>query len=135
MMKLSDDRFCFACGERNPIGLKLSFDWDGEVLKSSFVPRKEHQGYKDVVHGGIITAVLDECMAQAAIHRFGVMAATVEVRVRFRSALMTDEAVGVEARAEAGRHGVIEGRAEMRRNADGSLVASAEARLMRAHEG
>lgn len=131
-MKLSDDRFCFACGEKNPIGLGLQFDWDGEVLRCAFTPRKEHQGYQDVVHGGIITTVLDECMAQAAIHRFKVMAATVEIKVRFRSSLMAGEEIQVEARAEAGRHGIIDGRAEMHRVTDGSLVASAEARLMRA---
>jgi uncharacterized protein (TIGR00369 family) len=135
MLKLSDDHYCFACGERNPIGLRLRFDWDGEVLRCSFTPRKEHQGYQDVIHGGIITTVLDECMAQAAIRRFKTMAATVEIKVRFRSSLMAGEETGVEARAEAGRHGIIDGRAEIRRVADGSLVAAAEARLMRAEAG
>jgi len=132
MLKLSDDRFCFACGEQNPIGLRLHFDWDGEVLRSTFTPRKEHQGYQDVIHGGIITTVLDECMAQAAIHGLGVMAATVEIKVRLRSALMINEEVGVEASVESGRHGIIKGAAEMRRTSDGSLIATAEARLMRA---
>jgi uncharacterized protein (TIGR00369 family) len=132
MLRLEDDRYCFACGEHNPIGLHLSFEWDGEVLHAAFVPRKEHQGYKDVIHGGIITTVLDECMAQAAIKGQGHMAATVEVKVRFRSALMAGEETSVEARITGARHGVMEGSAVMRRASDGTVIAEAEGRLMRA---
>jgi acyl-coenzyme A thioesterase PaaI-like protein len=32
-------------------------------VKASFVPGPQDQGFDDVVHGGIISAVLDEAMA------------------------------------------------------------------------
>jgi len=132
MIELRDDRYCFACGSKNPIGLKLAFHWDGDTLKSAFVPSKEHQGYEDIVHGGIISTVLDECMAQAAIKRLGAMAATVEIRVKFRQALKAGEETVVEAEVKEARHGIVEGWSTLKRSSDGALLAEATARLMRA---
>ena len=54
---------CFACGSKNPIGLKLKFSLDdNNVMRTQFTPQKVHQGYKNVVHGGIIALILDEVM-------------------------------------------------------------------------
>ena len=52
-------------------------------MKASFTPNPEHQGFHDVVHGGIISTILDEAMAWATAHA-GVWAVTGEMRVRFR---------------------------------------------------
>ncbi len=60
------------------------------------------------------------------------MAATVEITVRFRKALIAGEEVQVEADIEDARHGLLEGTARMKRTSDGELVASAEGRLMKA---
>lgn len=132
MLNLEDDHHCFACGTRNPIGLRLSFQWDGSLLTAAFTPLKAHQGYRDVVHGGIITTVLDECMAQAAIRKFGVMAATVDLSVRFRLPLAVGQETIAEAEAEEARHGLIEGKARLARTSDGVVVAEASSRMMRA---
>ena len=53
----------FGCGDDNPIGLRLRFTPSGEGVKASFIPSAEHQGFQEVVHGGIISTVLDEAMA------------------------------------------------------------------------
>jgi hypothetical protein len=47
-----DDRYCFACGEKNPIGMKLQFVLKDDFIETSFVFPKEFQGYKNTVHGG-----------------------------------------------------------------------------------
>jgi acyl-coenzyme A thioesterase PaaI-like protein len=54
---------CFCCGPKNPIGLKLAFEKtsDGR-MRTVWTPRKEHQGFKDIVHGGLVATVLDEVM-------------------------------------------------------------------------
>jgi len=67
-MNLEDDHFCFACGSLNNSGLKLSFKLDkkNKTISTEFVPQKIHQGYKDIVHGGLIGLVLDECMVNLA---------------------------------------------------------------------
>ena len=62
---LDDDDYCFCCGRDNPVGLKLSFEEtaDGR-MRTLWTPRKEHQGFKDIVHGGLVATVLDEVMVR-----------------------------------------------------------------------
>ncbi|MBI2138930.1 PaaI family thioesterase [Candidatus Woesearchaeota archaeon] len=55
---------CFACGKENPIGLKLDFKLEHGQYKAEFIPQPEHQGYKGIVHGGIVATVLDEAMGK-----------------------------------------------------------------------
>ena len=74
------DHGCFGCGDDNPIGLHLRFTRDQEGVKASFIPGPEHQGFDDVIHGGIISAVLDEAMAWAAAYA-GFWAVTGEMRI------------------------------------------------------
>ena len=67
-MSISTDKsegLCIGCGQNNPIGLKLSFRWDGKTARTEFTPSKFHQGWPDIVHGGIITTMLDEAMGHA----------------------------------------------------------------------
>lgn len=64
-LPLDDDAMCFCCGPKNPIGLKLEFETtaDGR-MRTIWTPRKEHQGFKDIVHGGLVATVLDEVMVR-----------------------------------------------------------------------
>jgi acyl-coenzyme A thioesterase PaaI-like protein len=61
MDKQPNSRMCFVCGIDNPIGLKLKFytDDEGRCI-ARFRPGPEHQGYPGYLHGGIISALLDE---------------------------------------------------------------------------
>ena len=62
---LDDDAYCFCCGRENPIGLRLQFEETPEGrMRTLWTPRKEHQGFKDIVHGGLVATVLDEIMVQ-----------------------------------------------------------------------
>ena len=56
---------CFCCGAKNPIGLKLEFEDTPEGrMRTIWTPRREHQGFKDIVHGGLVATVLDEVMVR-----------------------------------------------------------------------
>jgi acyl-coenzyme A thioesterase PaaI-like protein len=61
MEKQPNSYMCFVCGIDNPIGLHLAFytDDDGRCI-AHFHPKPEHQGYPGQLHGGIISALLDE---------------------------------------------------------------------------
>ena len=73
LVELRDDRMCFACGKENPDGLGLEFrEEDGDVVTSFAFP-KRFQGYRNVVHGGLIATVLDEAMV-TALNRSGRLA-------------------------------------------------------------
>lgn len=58
---------CFGCGQNNPIGLKLHFQWDGKTATAQFTPTEFYQGWPGLVHGGIIICLLDEAMGYAAL--------------------------------------------------------------------
>jgi acyl-coenzyme A thioesterase PaaI-like protein len=124
------DHACFGCGGDNPIGLRLRFASDRDGVKSSFAPNPEHQGLHDVVHGGIISTILDEAMAWATAHA-GVRAVTSEMRVRFRQPLEIGEPGIVTARVSGVRGRLMNTAAELVLDRDRSPVATATATFAR----
>ena len=129
-MKLEDDHRCFACGSENPMGLHLAFQAGGRGVTAFFTPGKEFQGYKDIVHGGIISTILDEAMAHAAI-RSGSMPVTAEIQVRFRNALAVGQKVQVEGWVEGtSSHRLIAASSELKTFPEGALIATAKAKLL-----
>lgn len=128
-MKLEDDNYCFACGRDNRCGLKLSFNYSNGKLVSEFTPSKIYQGYKDIIHGGIITTVLDEAMIQAAIAE-GLMPVTAEINVRFKMPLMSNEKTIAEAEITKKGSRLIEARSRLVKASDSKIIAEASAKLI-----
>lgn len=89
--KESDDRLrarsrsaCFVCGQDNPQGLHIRFERnDSGELTANWTPRPECEGFRGIVHGGIVSTVLDEAMSKA-VAATDTEALTAEIRVRFR---------------------------------------------------
>ncbi|MDA8077872.1 MAG: PaaI family thioesterase [Nitrospiraceae bacterium] len=127
-LSLSDDGHCFACGSRNPGGLRLVFRSEGGRQVAEFVPLKSHQGFKDIVHGGIITTVLDEAMMKAALCR-GIAAVTAEITVRFRQPLHVGDRSVIEAEIIKTGKRLIEATARI--TAGSGVIAEAAAKLIR----
>jgi uncharacterized protein (TIGR00369 family) len=126
---LQDDNHCFVCGEKNHYGLHLKFSLhEGKVL-SEFVPQKVHQGYKDIVHGGIISTIIDEAMVKAAIMQ-GIPAVTAEINVRFKKTLRVGEKVLIEATIINMNKKIIETSAQVKK-ADDTIIAEGHAKLLR----
>src|SRR5215475_10426452 len=103
MQALPHTHSCFVCGESNPLGLKLRFETDGRIVRSRFMPRPEHVGFKRVVHGGIIATLLDEIMVWACAVRTKRFAFCAEMTVRFVNPLAPREEVVVEAELTSNR--------------------------------
>lgn len=128
-LDLRDDGFCFVCGKDNEAGLGLDFSFQDGRAKCLFSPRKVHQGFKDIIHGGIITAVLDEAMMKIVLSR-GIEAVTAQVAVRFRQPLRVGDQSFVEAWIKKSGRRIIEAAALMKTN-DERVVAEASAKLMK----
>lgn len=130
-MELDDDQMCFVCGLENQGGLRLKFRLDsgGRSLSADFTPVKTWQGYKDMVHGGIISTILDEAMTKLA-YSLGMNAVTGKLTVRFKKPLLIGEKVRVTGRIikESGR--TVEAEAEAVKE-DGTVVAVAEGLLVK----
>ena len=84
-MKFETYGNCFVCGEKNPGGLRLSFEIDKEkqALKTTFTASPIFQGYDNIVHGGIVSTLLDEAMAKL-VYELGYQGITASLQVRFK---------------------------------------------------
>ena len=75
---------CVVCGQTNPHGLRIRYvlERDG-VISAEWRPTENWEGFEGIVHGGIISTVLDEAMSKA-VAAMNYEALTGELRVRFR---------------------------------------------------
>ena len=103
MQILPHTHSCFVCGESNPFGLNLRFETDGRIVQTRFTPRKEHIGFKGVVHGGLIATVLDEIMVWACAVPTRKFAYCAELTVRYLQPLAPGEEVIVTSELVANR--------------------------------
>ncbi|MGB9663094.1 MAG: PaaI family thioesterase [Moorellaceae bacterium] len=78
---------CFGCSRDNPLGLHLEFFLrDDGCVYTRFIPGIYHQGYPGILHGGLVTTILDELMANH-LAKLGYRAVTARLEVRFRKPL------------------------------------------------
>ena len=89
---------CIACGKANPFSLGLSFDLlpDGSV-QSRFKGNAIYQGYKGILHGGIVSTLLDASMAHCLFHH-GIEAVTGDLQVRFLKPVLFDAELTLTAK-------------------------------------
>jgi uncharacterized protein (TIGR00369 family) len=125
MVKESD--MCFACGQKNPIGLKLDFNWDGQEVSAEFTPGEFHQGWAGLVHGGIMSCLLDEAMSYAALYS-GANSLTARMQVRFKRPLPINEKLTVIGSVTRKTRRIVETKAELKM-ADGTSVAESTATM------
>ena len=118
---------CYACGKENPIGLKLNFKQEGKTAKSEFTPSRLHQGWSGVVHGGIITTLLDEAMGYASIYQ-GICCVTAKMQVRLRRPALVDEPLIITGVVTKNERKLLETGATITLK-DGTLVAEAKATM------
>ena len=121
-----DDRMCFACGKDNPDGLQLEFESVGDEIRTSVIFPSKFQGYSDVVHGGLVSTVLDETMV-TLLNRMGYLALTAELAVRFREPVRVGERIDVTA-SLIEKRGKIFRLVAIASRPDGTEVATAESR-------
>ncbi len=90
-------RLCFACGENNPIGLKLKPVYDGEKVRAEFTPGEYHQGWDNAVHGGILYTLLDEVAAYAILCCGIYFGVTAKSEVKFKQIAPINEPIQISA--------------------------------------
>lgn len=114
MIETGDDNMCFVCGEDNPISLNIKFDYDEEKdhVIADFMPDEKLAGYRDVMHGGLVSTLLDEAMAKA-IRFKGWKAVTAEMKIRFLEPVRLDKKVIVKGRVQDKRRRIIETSAKL----------------------
>jgi uncharacterized protein (TIGR00369 family) len=89
---------CFVCSEGHPHGLGLRFHHteDGVVCLCTIPP--SYCGFDGMVHGGIISTLMDEAAAYALFARHGKLGVTREMSTRFLKPVPTGAELRVEGR-------------------------------------
>jgi uncharacterized protein (TIGR00369 family) len=120
---------CFACGQDNPIGLRLRFAARGNSVRAEFAAGPQYQGYQGVVHGGIVAAALDDAMAQL-FHMKGHASLTARLEIRFRREAPVGQQLVVTARLTGERTKLFTAEAELSLP-DGTRLAEAKGTFFR----
>ena len=116
---------CYGCGPENPRGLHAQFPFDEETGEVRFIfnPHADHQGAPGYMHGGVISALLDE--AQGVLcHHVGHMVMTDRLNLKYHRATPIDRPFRVHARLSAVRKRRLYTRALLLGDEDEVLVSS-----------
>ena len=130
-MKFETYGNCFVCGEKNPGGLRLSFEIDKErqTLKTTFVASPVFQGWDGIVHGGIISTLLDEAMAKLS-YDLGYNTVTASLEIRFRKPAPILEPLLVYGEISEVSKRLVRAKARVARE-DGTILAEGKSTLMK----
>lgn len=89
---------CFVCSEGHPHGLALRFHHTDDGVVSFCTIPHSYCGFDGMVHGGIISTLMDEAAAYALFARHGKLGVTREMSTRFLRPVLTGVALRVEGR-------------------------------------
>jgi len=101
-MKMIGDRLrveehtgCVVCGVDNATGFQITYTTEAPGrVSAQWIPTARYEGFKGLVHGGVLATVLDEAMAKVVVS-LGLEALTGELRVRFRHHVAPGELVWI----------------------------------------
>ncbi|MCX6113268.1 MAG: PaaI family thioesterase [Proteobacteria bacterium] len=96
--EIFNSKDCFVCGKNNPIGLKLCYKKMGDgVIEAEFTPHKDFIGFAGILHGGIISSVLDDAMDWALYLGTDKWYVTVKIAVEFKKSGTVEKPLKVRA--------------------------------------
>ena len=130
-MKFETYGNCFVCGKNNPGGLQLSFEIDKErqTLKTTFVATPTFQGWDGIVHGGIISTLLDEAMAKL-VYELGYQSVTASLEIKFKKPAPILEPLLVYGEITEVNRRVIRAKARVTKE-NGTLLAEGKSTFIR----
>lgn len=128
-LDLIDDHRCFVCGMENEDGLRLEWNVDGLSTTSQFMPDSKYQGWKGILHGGIIATLLDEAMTRLACEVCG-GSVTAEMTIRFVAPAYIGELLFIRGEITGQRRKIVEMKASIH-SASGVLVAHSTGKALK----
>ncbi|MCA9199926.1 MAG: PaaI family thioesterase [Planctomycetales bacterium] len=99
--KQPNSRMCFICGLQNDKGMQAEFyEVDSNQVIGVFHASEHFQGYPGRLHGGMASALLDECVGRAIrlTHGDTMWGVTIDLNVKFRKPVTLNEPLLVVGR-------------------------------------
>lgn len=130
-MKLlfEDDHRCFVCGMENPDGLRIAWHTEGISTQAEFTADRKFQGWKGVLHGGIVATLLDEAMTRLACELYG-SCVTAEMTVRYVHPVPTQQKLIIQGEVVLESRRLIQMKSALS-DLSGKLLAHAAGKVMR----
>ena len=112
-MAQSGDNYCFACGEKNPVGLHLKFEKIDDKVIAKKILAREYEGYEGATHGGIVATMLDESMCAYIKDFYNEQAMTGRLEIRYKHPTPIEQELTITAWQESQRRNIITMRANV----------------------
>ena len=130
-MAIENNDNCFVCGMKNPFGFQVKPEiiGDGASVRIECTPAEHLQGWANILHGGILSTLLDEAITYVGIGTFDQPAVTAQLEVRFRNPAPTGVKLRVCAERTKISKRLIEAKAEVRLS-DGTLIATGTGKVV-----
>jgi len=121
-----DNHQCFGCGPANPSGLRMKFFTDDTSVFSWLQVPDHLIGWDNLVHGGVLSTILDEIMSWSAIYLLKKLILTKSMTVDFIKPVYVGAELKVEGNVfekQSDRETVMQGRIY---NKEGILCAKSK---------
>lgn len=82
---------CFGCSPNNKDGLQMSFYEDGDFIISIWEPKKQFEGFTNVLHGGIQATLMDEIASWVVFVKLGTSGVTSKLEVKYKKPVYCDK--------------------------------------------
>lgn len=132
-LNLIDNSHCFVCGFSNSSGLKIAVKdtIENHTCSFTFTPGPTYQGYSGIVHGGILSTLLDEAMAHAIMGNESnkAIVVTANIKIRFLKPAPIGFPMKVAATKTGERKNLFFAKASAMLT-DGTVLAEAEGRFV-----
>jgi uncharacterized protein (TIGR00369 family) len=92
------DHNCFGCSPANTSGLRMTFYTNEAAVYSNITVPDHLCGWNKMVHGGVLTTIMDEIMSWAAIYLLKRVAMTKSISVDFRKPVYVGNPLKAEGR-------------------------------------
>ncbi len=110
---ISRDAHCFGCSQKNPHGLKMKFYTDETTLYSWLNVPPHLCGWNGIVHGGVLSTMLDEIMGWSAIYTLRQVVMTKSMTIDYLKPVYIEDKLRVEGKViekVSDREVIIEGK-------------------------
>lgn len=118
---------CFGCAPENPLGLHMEFYEDGDDIVSFWNPSQHYQGWRGVMHGGILATLIDETGGWVIARKLQTTGMTTSLQLHYRHAVTAnDPQLTIRAHIKEQRHGMVTLEATLE-SSQGEVCVTAEA--------
>lgn len=125
---MANHRHCLMCGEDNPLSFGLQFKREKQgCVSANFTANEAMQGYDGIMHGGVLSAMLDTAMANCLMQE-NIEAVTGELTVRFIDPVSCHSTMAITAWIDSSLAPLYHLKSQIRVN--NKIVCKAKAKFM-----